>query len=111
MRLRTKEFKLEEFAGKEVPRYAILSHAWGGEVTLQDIKTNNLMELEGYQKVKNACSAAAEDGFDYLWVDTCCIDKTSSAGLSKALNSMFRWYEEAVECYAYLADVPPNSVD
>ncbi|KAL5905981.1 hypothetical protein ACKVV1_010394 [Pyricularia oryzae] len=29
----------------------------------------------------------------YVWVDICCIDKTSSAELSEAINSMFRWYE------------------
>jgi ankyrin repeat protein len=108
----TKEFKLEEFGGKEVPQYAILSHTWGKEeVTLQDVKMGKSMELEGYQKVKNACSVAAANGFNYIWIDTCCIDKTSSAELSEALNSMFRWYEEAEECYAYLADVPPNSIN
>ncbi|KAE9375872.1 HET-domain-containing protein, partial [Stipitochalara longipes BDJ] len=110
--LHTKEFKLEEFGGKEIPHYAILSHTWGKEeVTLQDVKMNKPMESEGYRKVKNACSVATAEGFDYIWVDTCCIDKTSSAELSEALNSMFRWYEEAEECYAYLADVQPNSVD
>ena len=54
---------------------------------------------------------AVADGFDYIWIDTCCIDKTSSAELSEALNSMYRWYQEAEECYAYLADVPHNSIN
>jgi hypothetical protein len=36
------------------------------------------------------------------------IDKTSSAELSEAINSMFRWYQEAEVCYAYLADVPTS---
>ena len=40
-----------------------------------------------------------------VWVDTCCIDKRSSAELSEAVNSMYRWYEDAQVCYAYLHDV------
>jgi hypothetical protein len=36
----------------------------------------------------------------------CCIDKTSSAELSEAINSMFRWYQNAAVCYAFLSDVP-----
>ncbi|KAH9203297.1 heterokaryon incompatibility protein-domain-containing protein, partial [Leptodontidium sp. 2 PMI_412] len=108
--LHTKKFELQEFGGIEELHYAILSHTWGKEeVTLQDIKTNEAMELEGYKKVRKACSVAAADGFEYIWIDTCCIDKTSSAELSEALNSMYRWYQEARECYAYLADVPYNS--
>jgi hypothetical protein len=41
----------------------------------------------------------------YIWIDTCCIDKSSSAELSEAINSMYRWYEESEVCYAYLEDV------
>lgn len=39
------------------------------------------------------------------WIDTCCIDKSSSAELSEAINSMFRWYQDARICYVYLPDV------
>ncbi|KAI6262218.1 hypothetical protein MCOR23_002183 [Pyricularia oryzae] len=41
----------------------------------------------------------------YVWVDTCCIDKTSSAELSEAINSMFRWYEMGEVCFVYLLDL------
>jgi hypothetical protein len=110
--LHTKTFELYEFGGRKIPHYAILSHTWENEeVTLQDIKTNRAATLRGYEKVSKACLVAAADGFEYVWIDTCCIDKTSSAELSEALNSMYRWYQEAEECYAYLADVPPNSVN
>lgn len=110
--LHTKELEFYEFGGREVPNYAIHSHTWGNEeVTLQDIKTNGAVKLRGYEKVSKARSVAAADGFDYVWIDTCCIDKTSSAELSEALNSMYRWYQEAGECYAYLADVLHNSVN
>jgi len=110
--LHTEKFELKEFGVNEVSRYAILSHTWGKEeVTLQDIKTNVAMKLKGYEKVKKACSVAAADGFEYVWIDTCCIDKTSSTELSEALNSMYRWYQEAEECYAYLADVPQKTTN
>lgn len=45
----------------------------------------------------------------WVWVDTCCIDKTSSAELSEAINSMFSWYKWATVCYAYLSDVSADS--
>lgn len=46
-----------------------------------------------------------EDGLEYVWIDSCCIDK-SSAELSESLNSMYAWYAKAQICYAYLVDVP-----
>jgi hypothetical protein len=33
-----------------------------------------------------------------------CIDKSSSAELSEAINSMYRWYKTSAICYAYLSD-------
>jgi hypothetical protein len=65
------------------------------------------LERAGYWKIHNFCKISRQDGYDWAWVDTCCIDKTSSAGLSEAINSMYRWYEDRV-CYAYLDDVPSN---
>lgn len=110
--LHTERIELEEFPSGELPHYAILSHTWEKqEVTLQDMKMPDVSALRGYEKVRRACSVAAADGFEYIWIDTCCIDKTSSAELSEALNSMYRWYQEKEECYAYLADVSQHSVD
>ncbi|GAB1192407.1 hypothetical protein APSETT444_001598 [Aspergillus pseudonomiae] len=101
----TGNFIIEEFFG-EPPPYAILSHTWHEmEVTFQDI-TNGVIDKKGFKKVKDCCTFARADGYGYAWIDTCCIDKTSSAELSESLNSMYRWYQEAEVCYAYLADVP-----
>ncbi|KAH7372057.1 hypothetical protein BKA64DRAFT_586878, partial [Cadophora sp. MPI-SDFR-AT-0126] len=57
-----------------------------------------------YQKIKNCCEQTARHGFKYLWVDTCCIDKTSSAELQEVICSMYKWYRNAKICYVYLED-------
>ncbi|EGP85272.1 uncharacterized protein MYCGRDRAFT_45759, partial [Zymoseptoria tritici IPO323] len=90
-------------------RYAIFSHVWlskDQEVTFQDIEHGTYDHKAGWAKVVNACRRALEDKLDYCWIDTCCVDKTSSAELSEAINSMYRWYYQAKVCYAYLPDVP-----
>lgn len=45
------------------------------------------------------------DGLERAWVDTYFIDKSSSAELSEAINSMFGRYRNSKVCYAYLSDV------
>jgi len=108
--LNTTKRKLEEFGSNEIPLYAILSHTWGeSEITFQDIEGDEAEKKVEYEKIRNICDVAAAHGFDYVWIDTCCIDKTSSAELSEAINSMYRWYQDSGVCCAYLADVPPNA--
>jgi hypothetical protein len=108
---------LEEFFGDEIPPYAILSHTWGAtheEVSCGDITGSTQVEYTrkiGYKKLLFCIEQAAKDGIQYSWVDTCCIDKTSSAELSEAINSMFAWYRNAKVCYAYLADVECEKAD
>ena len=99
-----------------VPPYAILSHRWGeDEVTLQQFTDQSprndatLKSSRGYWKIMKVCQQALSDGLSLVWVDTCCIDKTSSAELSEAINSMFRWYQQAAGCYAYIEDVKVGS--
>ena len=115
--LHSERIELDRF--NEVPPYAILSHTWRNEdeeVIFQDILNNNnnnnastTTAKPGYQKVRNTCIRAAADGLDHVWIDSCCIDKTSSAELSEALNSMYYWYQQAEVCYVYLVDVPSHS--
>ncbi|MCJ1292975.1 hypothetical protein MMC34_004528 [Xylographa carneopallida] len=64
---------------------------------------------KGFQKIQMCCHKAKTTGLEYVWVDTCCIDKTSSSELQEAINSMFQWYRNAVICYAYLFDVQIDS--
>jgi Heterokaryon incompatibility protein (HET) len=59
----------------------------------------------GWKKIVGCCQLALDEGLEWAWIDSCCIDKTSSSELSEAINSMFRWYRDAEICYAYLSDV------
>ncbi|RDW56743.1 hypothetical protein BP6252_13998 [Coleophoma cylindrospora] len=107
--LNTHTIQLEEFFDK-VPPYAILSHTWADEeVTFQDLEKPYHTAKVGYANIKETCRLARDDGYQYVWIDTCCIDKSSSAELSEAINSMFNWYKDASICYAYLADVSPTT--
>ena len=111
MRLRhTTTITLSSFDDDDsIPPYVILSHTWGdAEISFHDLLNDvesKLEQSEGYQKIRSCCALAAREGHEYVWIDTCCIDKTSSAELSEAINSMYRWYKKAQVCYAYLADV------
>ncbi|MCJ1404962.1 hypothetical protein MMC11_008188 [Xylographa trunciseda] len=58
-----------------------------------------------YDKIQFCGKRAAIDGYKYFWVDTCCINKNSSAEVQEAITAMFRWYRNAGKCYAYLSDV------
>jgi hypothetical protein len=92
----------------EVPRYAILSHTWqkDQEVTFDDLMNDdNGKSKAGYEKIRFCARQAERDHLKYFWVDTCCIDKSDDVELRIAINSMFRWYQNAIECYVYLSDV------
>ncbi|KAI4958412.1 hypothetical protein J4E86_004012 [Alternaria arbusti] len=102
--------QLWEFFGDAIPPYAILSHTWGkDEVSLEDLSREGHQQKQGYAKIEGCCQQANKDKHSWVWVDTCCIDKTSSAELSEAINSMYRWYENSEVCYAYLRDVPSGA--
>ncbi|KAM5545461.1 hypothetical protein V8D89_000499 [Ganoderma adspersum] len=131
--LNTETGHFEEFVNADVVRYAILSHTWDtkGEQTYQEVReiqkqygrdgrrlhdsspgdTSSIWDnCDLSEKIRNACVVARAHGFRYIWIDSCCIDKTSSSELSEAINSMFTWYRKATICYAFLADVPGNDI-
>ncbi|KAI0418623.1 heterokaryon incompatibility protein-domain-containing protein [Xylaria grammica] len=104
--LHVRSLLIRDFTGRRVPPYAIFSHTWGEEeVSFKDMLKGRAPGLKGYEKILGCCKQAQFDGFEYVWIDTCCIDKRSSAELSEAINSMYRWYKEAKICYTYLEDV------
>ncbi|PPJ54304.1 hypothetical protein CBER1_06144 [Cercospora berteroae] len=101
------KLELVSFMGEDLPPYAILSHTWveGQEVLFEDVKAGTSGQRAAYEKVKQAARLAEADSYDYVWIDTCCIDKSSSAELSEAINSVYRWYQRAGICYAFLVDM------
>jgi hypothetical protein len=106
-RLPDGSFELESVNDDEPPAYAILSHTWAPdqEVTYTELVSGIGTNKIGYNKLLFCTARAAVDGLQYSWVDTCCIDRSTSDELSTAINSMFRWYQGAALCYVYLSDV------
>ncbi|PMD18618.1 HET-domain-containing protein [Hyaloscypha hepaticicola] len=99
-------FSLTEYFESNIPKYAILSHRWGPEeVTFKDLLDGTSKNKAGYSKVRFCGEQARGDDLQYFWVDTCCIDKSNAVELQEAINSMFRWYQDATKCYVYLQDV------
>ncbi|KAI5983268.1 heterokaryon incompatibility protein-domain-containing protein [Pisolithus orientalis] len=107
-----------KYGDDKTTSYAILSHRWGMEVSYKEMtkllkmeerKRDKVRQRDGYQKIIEGCERALKDGYKWLWVDTCCIDKRSSAELSEAINSMYSWYQNSQVCYAYIGDIEESS--
>lgn len=106
LKVNAESFSPTWFAAGHIPPYAILSHRWEAEeVTFQDLTNSVASSKAGYRKIRFCREQAENDGLEYFWIDSCCIDKTNSTKLSTAINSMFRWYRDSVKCYVYLSDV------
>ncbi|KAL1947067.1 hypothetical protein VTO73DRAFT_14028 [Trametes versicolor] len=120
--------------------YAILSHTWrsqdeGGEQTYDQVRKiwkrmrkyrvspgetpdsttiiedSILSHPDLSEKIKAICKVARDAGYKLVWIDSACIDKSSSAELAEAINSMFELYRLADVCYVYLVDVPDSKED
>lgn len=101
----TLNYQIIEFPPPKIPDYAILSHTWGqDEYLFTDRHNPSRRDSAGFRKIFRCCALAASHGYRYLWVDTCCIDKTSSAELTESINSMYKWYQKSEICYVYVAD-------
>jgi hypothetical protein len=130
--INTQYLKLQEFYDTQVPPYAIVSHRWrDDELPFHDYsellsvpyyqylygdpqeklsKVNDpdsdcYIKRGGVRKIISACLRAFLDGIGHVWIDTVGIDKSSSAELQEAINSMYAWYERSRICYVYLDDV------
>ncbi|KAI0898188.1 HET-domain-containing protein [Annulohypoxylon nitens] len=108
--INTKTLFVESFDDSQVPKcpYAILSHMWGSEeVLFHEVQERqaDITRKAGWIKMANFCATAQAHGFDYAWIDTCCIDKRYSAELSEAITSMYQYYYNAAVCFIYLEDV------
>ena len=111
--------KVLEFGDDEVTEYAILSHRWIKQevdfneavklTKMDEEERTEIRQCDGYRKIIQSCKQVKKDGYKWLWVNTCCINKWSSPELSKAINTMYRWYENVRVCYTYLHDVSSSS--
>lgn len=101
------DFELVSFDDDNTPPYAILSHTWIGneEVTYDELVLGTGKTKPGYGKISFCVGKAADNGLEYCWIDTCCINRSTSDELSTAINTMFRYYQRASKCYVYLSDV------
>lgn len=83
--LNARTLKFQEFFDSDIPRYAILSHRWGSdEVTFKDFKRISQRGRASFTKIEFCCKQALHDHYEWVWVDTCCIDKRSSVELTEA---------------------------
>jgi hypothetical protein len=111
--LNANTYEVREFFSN-IPRYAILSHTWSeeskDEISYQDI--GNLdqarQKAHAFSKIEWCAHYAISKSLQWIWVDTCCIDKSSTTELSEAIISMYKWYEEADTCFVYLEGVGPG---
>ncbi|KAL8959322.1 MAG: hypothetical protein Q9193_003796 [Seirophora villosa] len=103
--LHTETLQFHEFFDANIPPYAILSHRWAeGEVAFKEMRKGKAQPGPGLTKIEKFCTLAASKGHEWAWIDTCCIDKRSSAELSESINAMYKWYKNARACYVYLID-------
>jgi hypothetical protein len=114
--LNTESLELRSFIPPSVPDYVILSHCWNvqssEECSFEDMTKSPILDpncptrkKQGFLKIQGACRLAFRDGYSWIWIDSCCIDKSSSAELQEAINSMWNYYAESNICYVYMADV------
>lgn len=110
LRIQNGKAELEKVEEKTLDgNYAILSHTWldneSDEVTFEDLQRDQFRHKRGYSKLQFCIEQAEKDGFEYVWIDTCCIDRSSSELLQQAITKMFAWYRDSKKCYALLTDV------
>ncbi|KIV98375.1 uncharacterized protein PV09_09794 [Verruconis gallopava] len=89
---------LTDFARKTIPHYAILSHRWWGDadkVHYHNILNNTYASKDGFRKLEFCAKQASQDHLQYFWIDTCCFDRYNNLERSNAVNSMFKWYQNA----------------
>lgn len=60
--------------------YAILSHRWyKEEITFEALNGAQLKNTEEQSiqadEIRSTCARAKDDGLDWVWIDSCCINK------------------------------------
>ena len=90
--LKTSTRHIKEFQSDDIPPYAILLHTWwDDEVSFQEMAglSGDHLWKAGFDKIAKTCEVGVGEKHELVWIDTCCIDKSSSAELTEAINSMY----------------------
>lgn len=86
--LNAHDYHLQSFSKAEIRSYAILSHRWGdGEIELKHIEQHTFKDCEAFPMLRGACKQALHDGFDWIWIDICCINKLGCRNQSTRCTS------------------------
>lgn len=112
--INTSTLQIEDFTGRKIPQYAILSHRWlvaTEELSYYDFQAGVKRDSGGWAKIQDCCAIALQNDLMYCWIDTCCINKESSAEESRSINSMFAWYQASSWGIVYLGDVHCSTLD
>lgn len=99
--IKTGDYRLEK--DKFAEKYAILSHRWEDD----EVKFNTMQpgDLQRSRKIKGACDLARAAKYEYIWIDSVCMDKSNAVETARNINSMFEYYQNAEVCITYLSDV------
>ena len=94
----------------EYYRYGMFSHKWeASEPLFKEVIDKDVYQLQQsptHDKLKMFCKIVRNDGLNWAWSDTCCINQEDPTVLQEALISMFKWYEGSALTVVYLRDVP-----
>ncbi|KAK3389772.1 heterokaryon incompatibility protein-domain-containing protein [Podospora didyma] len=108
--INTTTLELKSFADDDEVTYQ--------EIMTRDIRSSPVASKKGFHKIAMTCRLAREKhALEWAWIDTCCIDKSSSAELSEAINSMYDYYSKSEICFACLEELnlrrpePPDDED
>ncbi|KAF8445020.1 hypothetical protein L210DRAFT_3394323, partial [Boletus edulis BED1] len=98
---------------KKYYRYVMLSHRWEhGEPLFQTVGHISVYDLEKSPaniKLQTFCSLFGSLGFQWVWSDTCCINKKDNVVLQESLVAMFTWYHGSSLTIVYLRGVLSES--
>lgn len=97
---------LDELKALEIPTPSLIPGVPNSLANLGSTPSYVLSHPKLPDKIKGVCRVARGAGFRLVWNDACCIDKSSSAELSEAINAMYELYRLSQVCYVYLEDVP-----
>ncbi|KAG9309794.1 hypothetical protein JVU11DRAFT_10170 [Chiua virens] len=94
---------------KRYYRYVMFSHKWeNGEPCFIQSGTSRYMSWNHRLRTssfRTLCKLVRDFEFQWVWSDTCCIDKKDNVVLQESLVAMFTWYHGSSLTLVYLRSV------